>query len=292
MGRLEWTELPDAVRRFVEAQVHGPVARVVNCVDGGGSDFSGILYVEASAVFVKAVRQDSWEMWLARRAEIRFYPALPLTAPRLLWHAESLDGWLVVGYEYLEGRVPRLQPGSPDVPYVIGILTELSQFRVPSLSRFESLGARWVRESPWRTLLGRSPRVLPRWERQRVNDFVERELHVFDVLAAGTGLAHTDIGISSVRFGRREIRVSGWTWACRAPAWVDSAVFAVRLVEAGHSPQEAETWLGHVPAWADANPSSLDAFSVALLGVWTLSSRYLELTAAAREYAAYRLRQA
>lgn len=289
MGRLSWTGLPPALRSKIASQIGYAVTRIVEHREGGSAgDFAGTLITDGGTVFVKASKQENHPGIHALALELRTNRYLPAMAPRVLWKAESQD-WIAVGYEAVTGRHANFAPTSQDLPHVLGVLVETAAHHAEHLAQFESLAARWGRISPWRTLTTTNPRVMTQWERGRARDFVDRELYVFDLLSGATSVAHTDMHERNVLIGQRGARLVSWAWACRAPAWVDPAILAVRLIEAGHTPQQAEGWVAQVPAWKAASPDALDAFAVALLGLWMLNSRYPALTAAARQYVEYRL---
>ncbi|MGW1998116.1 hypothetical protein [Embleya sp. NPDC001921] len=70
----------------------------------------------------------------------------------------------------------------------------------------------------------------------------------------------------------------------------------VRLMHEGHTPEAAEAWAKHVPAFAKALDRVIDAFAAKLSGMWefiTRSSRARPhsraLADTAREWARYRL---
>jgi hypothetical protein len=62
--------------------------------------------------------------------------------------------------------------------------------------------------------------------------------------------------------------VLDWSMPCRGAAWIDTALMVVRLIRAGHSPEQAEAWAGQVPVWSAARPDAVDAFAA---GVAALS---------------------
>ncbi|MBB1153541.1 hypothetical protein [Amycolatopsis dendrobii] len=287
MGRKRWDDLSWEVHDGVERQLGAKVEQVHDCP--GTADFSGVVHTKHGAVFVKAVSQDEHSQTMARAEEQRLNKLLPDTAPRLLWFRQNMN-WAITGYEYVPGRCARLRPGSGDVRTVVKLLADLAVPEVKGSSLFESLGARWAKESSWRTLSTNHVHKLTAWDRENVAQSVDMELYVCDVLSAGTGIAHGDMSELNILVDRNGFpRIVGWTWAARSPAWVDAAIVAVRLVEAGYAPEEAESIVSAVPAWAEASATSLDAFAVALLGRWILKSRQPSLTDAARWYAQYRL---
>ncbi|SFQ29308.1 phosphotransferase [Amycolatopsis rubida] len=286
MGKKRWEDLPPDVRRSVEKQLGEKIVRVLDC--DGNADFSGIVHTEHNVVFVKAASQCAQSLTRPRAEEERRNRLLPSTAPRILWRNQNLD-WVVTGYEYVPGRPVDLRPGSRDLRTLVRLLAELAVREVAGSSYFESMGARWSAESPWRTLATRKPHTLTDWDRQRIAEFTDMELHVFDVLSSGTSIAHGELSESSILIGDGGVpRIVGWTWALRAPAWVDAAVLAVRLVEAGHTPAEAESIVSGIPEWKNADAATLDAFSVALLGLRVADSPGSVLTCAARRYAQHR----
>ncbi|WIY01846.1 hypothetical protein QRX60_48905 [Amycolatopsis mongoliensis] len=288
MGRLKWEDLRPGVHRGIQERIGAPVLRYDDQAPQGTADFSAAIHTERGSYFVKAVLQSEHVHARSRSDEMRLNKLLPRTAPRLLWRTSNAE-WVITGYEYVNGRPARFEPDSPDVPELVGLLAELAVPVVSGSEHFPSLGARWSIAAPWRTLAHTKPRTVGTWERKRFKDFADQESYVFDVLSGGTCIAHADVHEKTVLVGPGGIRIAGWTWATRAPAWVDAAVFVVRLIAAGHSPQQAEDWVSNIPAWKNAAAEALDAFSVALLGLWTVTSRYPSLVEAARRYAQYRL---
>jgi hypothetical protein len=59
-------------------------------------------------------------------------------------------------------------------------------------------------------------------------------------------------------------QVVDWSMPCRGAIWLETARMLVRLIRAGHTPAEAESWAAQLPAWAYASPDAVDAFAAAL----------------------------
>lgn len=59
-----------------------------------------------------------------------------------------------------------------------------------------------------------------------------------------------------------------WAWPTQGPAWVDPAAWVVRLIDAGHTPAQAEVWATHLPTWRDAPPVAVAAFALANTALW------------------------
>lgn len=91
------------------------------------------------------------------------------------------------------------------------------------------------------------------------------------------------------------VRLVDWAWPARAASWVDTAFVLLRLVDAGHSMDQAEAWAASVPAYAAAPDEAVTAFAAAVSGLWTYKAnarpteRQNQLAAVARQWAIRRL---
>ena len=63
-------------------------------------------------------------------------------------------------------------------------------------------------------------------------------------------------------------RLIDWAWPTRGPAWVDPAIWVIRLIDAGHTAAQAEDWAANLPAWHAAPPAALTAFAHANAALW------------------------
>lgn len=84
----------------------------------------------------------------------------------------------------------------------------------------------------------------------------------------GQTLVHTDVTPHNFLIHEGGMTVVDWSMPCRGAAWIDTALMVVRLVRAGHSPEQAEGWAGQILVWSTARPEAVDAFAV---GVAALS---------------------
>ena len=50
---------------------------------------------------------------------------------------------------------------------------------------------------------------------------------------------------------------------------MDTAFLLLRLIDAGHTITQAETWARTVPAYAEAQPAAVNGFAAAVSGLWT-----------------------
>ncbi|WP_159041705.1 hypothetical protein [Streptomyces aureus] len=76
------------------------------------------------SVFVKAIptHDPLAAMYRTEGAINRSLPQGP--GPRLLAELDE-DGWIVLAFEYVDGRHPDLTPGSPDLPHILDAVIAL-----------------------------------------------------------------------------------------------------------------------------------------------------------------------
>ncbi|ONI74983.1 hypothetical protein ALI144C_40125 [Actinosynnema sp. ALI-1.44] len=74
-------------------------------------------------------------------------------------------------------------------------------------------------------------------------------------------------------------------------AWIDPAILVIRLIEAGHQPEHAESWARQLAEFAQAPGEALTAFAASILLLWESKFPTTDATAAARHWAEYRLAQ-
>ena len=80
----------------------------------------------------------------------------------------------------------------------------------------------------------------------------------------GDTLLHTDMTHNNFIITAGHAQVVDWSMPCRGAIWLDTARMLVRLIRAGHTPTQAESWAATLPTWAEASPEALDAFAAAL----------------------------
>ncbi|PAZ16832.1 hypothetical protein CLM62_05795 [Streptomyces sp. SA15] len=263
MDRIEWHDLPAATRTAVERRT-GPVEQAETAPHGVMSRLACTVRTRANRAFVKGTRQDDPQAWVYRH-EAQVTRNAPC-APRVLWEVET-GGWLLYGYEYIEGRYPDLTPGSDDLAPLVHTLIVVS-------------------ETPWPETLRKKP-LHTRWA-----DFLPEDVPTG---LQGRGLAHTDMSPHNmlvIPIG--ELLLLDWALACPAPAWADTALTVPRLISAGHSPEQAEAIARQVPSYRAADPATVTHFAHTVYAAWENWERTrplphrAALTAAARDWAACR----
>lgn len=270
MSRTHWEDIPGRARAAVEAAV-GRVLKAETVEGGIMPGTAARLHLEdSSSVFLKAIHSTHPGAMLHRR-EAWAARALPeeVPAPRLLWRGD-VAGWLMMAFEYVNdnARHADLSPGSPDLPAVLDTIAGLGDMLTPSpddaipvIDNIRPL------LSKGRHLLDKPAGVLPD------RDVFVAALERFDPGAVrGNTLLHYDLSAGNLLVGR-QVHVLDWSFAARGAAWVDAAMFAPRLVDAGHAPAAVDGMLARVPAWRTAPRDAL----VGLAALWTMFRLYKAL---------------
>lgn len=263
MPRMRWEDLPVAARDLLQQEC-GPVLKAEPITEGVTPGIAARLHIEdGGRIFLKAIPADGTAAHLYRR-ERWAASVLPSAAPapRMLWSSVA-EGWITLVFEHLDGRGADLSPASPDVPAVLDTVTRLGALLTPCpaadappvAGNVDFLVARS------RHLLGRPEGTLP------YRDLYAAALDRFDAEdLAGATLLHYDPHPGNLWITDDGVRVIDWGFAAAGAAWIDAFMLGPRLIEAGHTPEQAETLLVRVPAWRDAPPLAVNG----LLAAWTL----------------------
>jgi hypothetical protein len=223
----------------VRALIHpytGDVSGIRPTAYGFSSDLTALVDCEKGPFFVKVMRNRPGGRRDSIMREKAVNPYAQPVAPALRWHAED-EGWIVLGFEVVEGRPSDFEPGSPDLPIIVELVNRLARLPLPEVAR------------DW-------PET--RWDRFTASP-AEAELF------RGDALLHTDINPDNMLIGEGNSWVVDWAWPTRGAAFIDPATLVTQLVASGHSAESAEGWVSDCPAWKDADPSAIDAFAAASL---------------------------
>lgn len=238
--RSDWTDLPPEVLGAIKAHT-GPIHRVEPAPAGNHADIAATVHAAGGRLFVKAARKVSPEKdgpeVRSLRNEARVNPHMTEFAPRLHWTVDA-GGWLVLGFEHVDGRHADFAPGSPDLDILAKTVTALQSTRCPDVVQM---------------------RVERRWA--TVTEDVSP--------MAGTALLHTDVNAENLLItpDGRAVLVD-WAFASRGAAWVELGLLLPWLLKAGHTPAEAADWVAGFPSWAAADPAHIDLFSAAFAERW------------------------
>jgi aminoglycoside phosphotransferase len=275
--RIPWQAIPAALRAEVERLLG---ARVVAAATQRGGFSPGVAarltLADGSRAFVKAVGDINPESPGIHRAEAQVAAALPAstTVPRFLGSIDA-DGWVILLFEDIEGRLPH-QPWRPDeLGRVLAALTDLAAalspapIEVPTApERFRNFG------SGWHSLAAAAESddladVDP-WARGHLGALVELEASFPDAVA-GTSLVHGDIRADNILLTDDRVVFVDWPWASLAKPWFDLAALLPSVAMQGGPPPE-ELFAAH-PVAQDADPAHVTAFVATLAGVWAYLCR-------------------
>lgn len=236
MPRIDWHDLPAATRAAATAHT-GVVHAARSAGTGINSGIAATLHCERGQFFVKGV-PTSHPQARTQEREAAINPHLPAGCPKLRWRVQTAE-WDLLGFELLTGHVADFSPGSPDLPKVVAALDELAATVCPDIP-LKQVGQRWATYTD------------------------PAALHLFH----GEHLLHTDMAPHNVLIDDHGAHLIDWAWPTRGPAWVDPAVWVLRLLEAGHTPEQADRWASHLPAWRTAPAAALAAFADANAALW------------------------
>ncbi|MGC0420055.1 aminoglycoside phosphotransferase [Embleya sp. AB8] len=257
IARLAWDRLPEEARDAVTS-VLGVEPAAADTASGANCGASALLTLpDGRTIFVKGqrdrdpVRPDDdrdeepgwwrpdWGPLDELDQEERVNPFLPASAPRVLWRV-AVAGWHLLAFEGIDGRPADYAPGSPDLPLVADALAELGRCPTPE----PSLPTAWDRWGYWC-----DPADEP--------------------FLAGAHLLHTDPAASNVLIDGDRARLVDWAWPALGPAWIDPALWGMRLVSAGgHTPEQARARVSRTTGWRAATPNGVRALTRAEARRW------------------------
>ncbi|MFD9886259.1 protein kinase [Streptomyces alboflavus] len=261
--------LPDDHFRELIYPYTGDVSEVHRPDRGFSSDYAAVIHTANGRFFVKAMfnkpggRLDS----LIRERDIN--PFVQPVSPRLQWSVNG-EGWVILGFEAIDGRSASFDLDTPDLPRIVDTLNLLAEIDVPAVAQD------WVEA---------------RWDRFATST---EEAELF----RGEALLHTDINPSNIVLGAGRTWLVDWSWPTRGAGFIDPALLVVQLIAAGHRSPEAESWAARCRAWEAADPKAIDAFAKATWRMYRQQAldsqdRWLrEMEDAARSWAEHRISRA
>jgi Ser/Thr protein kinase RdoA (MazF antagonist) len=242
----------------------GPVLKAESTSGGLMPGLAAVLDTSNGRCFLKAVQASSPAAGLYER-EMTANDALPASVPRpRMLFSSTAGGWLVMVFDCLDGRDADLSPGSDDLAAVLATLTEIGS--VPA----------WDAAPPvtynLTALLDKAAALLEKQPDGHPWDMYRAATDGFsDSSLAGRGLVHYDLHPGNLKVtGSGQVLAVDWAFACSGATWTDAAVLVPRLIEAGHSPADAEQLMAHLPAWRAAPPDAVTAFGA----LWTMFREY------------------
>ena len=268
MERIAWESLPGDLVRAIEHH-SGPILTAHVATAGQNSPLAATITTAEGKTFVKGL-PSSERQAKSQTREIAVAPLVRDISPQLLWHFDQA-GWIVLGYEYIEGRHADYRPGSSDLDSLVSVLKTLGGIDVSDPGPFKLAEDRW---------------------KSYVQD--PDTLKVF----SGTTLQHTDWLPDNVLFTSSRPYLIDWAWPTLGAAWMDPAFWLVRLIASGHTIKAAEQYAAQVPGYANADPTHINLFALANVQLWDeieqqatkVSPWVRSLATASREWCEFRSR--
>ncbi|MEU8297076.1 phosphotransferase [Micromonospora sp. NPDC048909] len=275
-ARLGWSELPEHVRAAVQ-EILGD--RVVEAVSqpGGYSPGSAdrVRTATGRRAFVKAVNParnpDSPRL---HRTEAQVAAVLPASAPtpRLLGCHDDGD-WVALVFTDVDGRHPATPWRTDELTAVLAALAAMAVALTPApVPQVPTAAERLAHDfGGWHRIAADPPATLDPWARAHLD---ELRAAADRGLAALTGdtLCHLDIRSDNLLVDAAgAVTVVDWPWACRGPAWLDTALLLVNVrLHGGH---DTEALLRRLPLTADVDPDVLTGTYAGLAGFFTDGAR-------------------
>ncbi len=260
--RLQWADVPEPVRQWIEQALGAPVVRAENQPGGYGPGMAARCELaDGRRVFVKAAspvqNPDTPNMM---REEARINAGLPndAPAPRLL---NALDDgeWVVLVFEDIDGR----EPGSPWTDDDLRAVGDLSR-HVSGLvgdTLLPTVGERYARVfTGWRTLERENNIALDPWCRKHLSQLAAVE-GGWEEVVGGDAVVHGDFRSDNILLGSDRAVLVDWTATCRGVPWFDLVTILPSIEVAGGPPPEEVAKLVGLEVDADALVTVVAAFA-------------------------------
>jgi aminoglycoside phosphotransferase (APT) family kinase protein len=270
--RRPWTDVPDAIRARLEADLGAPVVEAVTQPGGFSPGVAARLRLaDGSRAFVKAVgptpNPDSPGI---HRAEARIAALLPSDAPvpRLLSSYEE-DGWVVLAFTDIDGRMPALPSQQAELDLVLDAMTDLAVTLTPSTVDVQTFADRLADQfTGWRTLAANDTLAaeLDPWPRRHLTALAELEAG-WAPHSVGTTLLHGDLRADNILLTddpAPPVVFVDWPWACVGAPWLDLLCMLPSV--AMHGGPDPETVFTTHPVGAAAPPESVTTVLAAVAG--------------------------
>ena len=260
--RLDWAHLPPHIRATVEARCGSPVVEADSRTSGFTPGFASVLVcADGSRHFVKAASTVAQRMFAdAYREEARKLRLLPadVPAPGLLW-VHDADDWLVLGFEYVDGRPPQ-RPWLPeDLANVSATVAAMAKILTPAPAGIETAAEAF----------GDWPALWDRLDDPHAADC--RALAArFEPVVTGDTLVHCDIRDDNLLLGSDgSVHLCDWNWPVVGAAWLDSLFL---LIGPRGDGLDVEAHIAEHPLLSAVDPESVDIVLVLLLGYFATAA--------------------
>ena len=270
---MEWSEVPLRVRAAVEDRLGSPVVSATSQSGGVSSGVAARLVTgDGRRFFAKAAGPRPNPLApVAHRREARVNAALPdgVPVPRLLLSRDEGDGgWIVLLFEDVEARNPRVPWRTDELNRTLDALASFSDLVTPSPlpSSLVGIVGDWevIRDRHWQRLVEERPARLDAWSARHLDALADLEAEAA-AAAAGDTLLHLDLRADNLLLAPEgRVLVVDWPHARIGASWVDLVFFAPSVAMQGGPPPE-ELVARHPPS-RHADPNAMTAVVAAVAG--------------------------
>jgi aminoglycoside phosphotransferase (APT) family kinase protein len=251
--RLQWPELPEALRAEIGGELGSPVVEAVGQRGGYGPSLAARCgLADGRRVFVKAASPaQNPDTPAMMRREARIAECLPADAPApALLHTIDDGEWIALVFEEIPGRLPATPWQADELDRVLAATLALGELvpRAPLRTVAQQYGAMFT---GWRTLAAEARDTpMDAWCAHRLDDLAAAEARWEDV-TRGDGLIHGDVRSDNVLLtadGR--VTFVDWTSTCTGAPWFEVLVMLPSIeLEGGGAPEAVlrRAGLDHLP---------------------------------------------
>ncbi|MFG3041767.1 phosphotransferase family protein [Streptomyces sp. NPDC048330] len=276
--RPHWSELPPHVRALVTRHLGGSVQPGRSVGGGFTSGYAAVIRGVHGSEFIKAVDASGNAVVAdCYMREALINQALPesVPVPRIRW-VEEQDGWLVLGFDAVEGG------HMPAVPWRVDELTAsldayattAEALAAPS-EQLQEVGLKPVGDGgdfdDWRTQASGGPSVvtLPGWVPTGKVDVLADLEEAWRQAVAGSAVLHHDLRQDNILIDARGSGwICDWNWSCLGASWFDLVLLLATAHADGH---DATALFQAHPTAVGVDGEQLDAALAALSGFFLAS---------------------
>lgn len=267
--RPTWPELPEPVRVRIEERLGDRVVGWTSHDSGYSPGPALTLVTEKDRVFVKAADVAAHPVAaLLHRREAEVTRTLPpdLPVPRLRWILDD-DEWVVVAFDAVDGRTPRVPWMEEEMRAVARLVDVLASVEAPALEPLE--GGSF---NGWQTLAAGDGAGLDSYDPWALDNLGRLAVlePTWAEATSGTRLVHGDLRGDNVLLSDGRALAIDWPYASRGAAFCDLVGWLPSLqIEGGPGPEEMlqSTTVGRA-----ADPEAVTAYAVALAGFFVHES--------------------
>lgn len=230
------------VRRAIEERIGGRVVQAVTQPGGFSPGLAArLLTAEGRRCFVKAVSEKANpDTPHLHRREAEVVAALPRAAPvpRLLWSYDA-GGWVALGFEDIDGRMPTQPWHMDELRLVIDSLRRLHELLTPAPIASETAAHALASHlKGWDELKETRAEGLDPWSSRNLDRLIELEAHASSA-AAGRTLLNFDVRADNILIAGDKVYFVDWPWARVGAPFVEWLGLAPSVyMQGGPEPEE------------------------------------------------------